>query len=167
VAAAVPTAALEAAQSAQYRRVLLDDPDRLFGLGGLGMRGEGFGLGVGQGRLGGGAGEGTAGVVGSEAIVLGALDKSLVDSVVRRNLNQIRYCYQQELTASPSLMGKIVVKFVVAKDGSVTSVTTKSSTMANPTLEGCINARFLRMRFPEPKGGGIVIVSYPFVFSPG
>ena len=27
--------------------------------------------------------------------------------------------------------------------------------------------RFLKMQFPEPKGGGIVIVSYPFVFSPG
>jgi len=25
----------------------------------------------------------------------------------------------------------------------------------------------MRFRFPEPKGGGIVIVSYPFIFQPG
>ena len=34
-------------------------------------------------------------------------------------------------------------------------------------VEQCIVGRFMRMQFPEPKGGGIVIVSYPFIFSPG
>ena len=84
-----------------------------------------------------------------------------------RNLSQIRYCYQRELTKSPSLSGKVNVKFVIAKDGSVSSSTTKSSTLANPTVEGCINARFMRFTFPEPRGGGIVVVSYPFLFAPG
>jgi len=58
-----------------------------------------------------------------------------------------------------------VVKFVIAKDGSVSSASTKASTLNNPIVEKCINARFMRMRFPSPKGGGIVIVSYPFVFN--
>ena len=44
---------------------------------------------------------------------------------------------------------------------------TKSSTMGNKAVEGCINSRFQRFKFPEPKGGGIVIVSYPFIFQPG
>jgi hypothetical protein len=39
--------------------------------------------------------------------------------------------------------------------------------MNNPAVESCINGRFMRFQFPEPKGGGIVIVSYPFIFSPG
>ena len=44
-------------------------------------------------------------------------------------------------------------------------VTTKATTMANTDLEACLHERFKRMKFPEPKGGGIVIVSYPFVLS--
>ena len=58
-----------------------------------------------------------------------------------------------------------MVKFVISKDGSVATATTKSTTLRNPIVEKCINARFMRMRFPAPKGGGIVIVSYPFVFN--
>ena len=80
---------------------------------------------------------------------------------------QLRYCYQRELTKNPNLGGKITVKFVIAKDGTVSSATTKTSTMNNPAVESCINGRFMKFQFPEPKGGGIVIVSYPFIFSPG
>ncbi len=112
-------------------------------------------------------GEGGIGRMGSDPIILGALDKSLIDAVLKRNMNQIRYCYQRELTKNPNLGGKIVVKFVIAKDGTVSNATTKSSTMGSPAVENCINSRFMRFTFPEPKGGGIVIVSYPFVFSPG
>ncbi len=139
------------------------------GLGGLGTKGRGSGAagyGTGGGHFG-AKGEGQIGTIGGEAIVLGALDKSLVDAVVRRHLNQIRYCYQRELTKDPQLAGKIVVKFVISKDGTVSSASTKSSTMGNSAVESCINGRFMRFAFPEPKGGGIVIVSYPFIFSPG
>jgi TonB family protein len=80
---------------------------------------------------------------------------------------QIRYCYQRELTKNPTLGGKITVKFVIAKDGTVSSATITTSTMANPTVESAICARFLRFQFPAPEGGGIVIVKYPFIFSPG
>lgn len=102
-----------------------------------------------------------------EVISIGALDKSLVDQVVKRNMAQIRYCYQRELTKDPNLGGKVTVKFVIAGDGSVSSATTRSSTLGNASAESCINGRFMRMQFPAPKGGGIVIVSYPFLFSPG
>ncbi|MFN7144107.1 MAG: AgmX/PglI C-terminal domain-containing protein [Myxococcota bacterium] len=139
------------------------------GLGGLGTKGRGSGAsgyGSGGGNFG-SKGEGGIGTVGGDPIILGALDKSLIDAVIKRNMSQIRYCYQRELTKNPTLGGKITVKFVIAKDGTVSSATTKSSTMSNPAVESCINGRFMRFQFPEPKGGGIVIVSYPFIFSPG
>ena len=139
------------------------------GLGGLGTKGRGSGrsgYGKGGGSFG-AKGEGGIGTIGGDPIILGALDKSLIDAVIKRHMNQIRYCYQRELTKNPSLGGKIVVKFVIAKDGTVSKASTKSSTMGNKAVEGCINSRFMRFQFPEPKGGGIVIVSYPFIFSPG
>ena len=58
------------------------------------------------------------------------------------------------------------MKFVISKTGSVSKASTKSSTLNNSAVEGCINSRFMRFKFPEPKGGGIVIVSYPFIFQP-
>ncbi len=139
------------------------------GLGGMGTKGRGSGAsgyGSGGGNFG-AKGSGGIGRIGGDPIILGALDKSLIDRVIKRHMNQIRYCYQRELTKNPNLGGKITVKFVIAKDGTVSKASTKKSTMGNSAVESCINRRFHRFRFPEPKGGGIVIVSYPFIFSPG
>jgi hypothetical protein len=139
------------------------------GLGGLGTKGIGSGAsgyGAGGGNFG-AKGKGAIGAVGGDPIILGALDRSLIDEVVKRHLKAIRYCYQRELTKSPNLKGKIVVKFVIAKDGSVSSASKKSSTIKNAGVESCVVSRFKRMQFPKPKGGGIVIVSYPFIFTSG
>lgn len=139
------------------------------GLGGLGTKGMGSGAsgyGSGGGNFG-AKGEGGIGRVGGDPIILGALDRSLIDEVIKRHMNAIRYCYQRELTKSPSLGGKIVIKFVIAKDGSVSSANVKTTTMNNSAVESCVSGRFMRMQFPQPKGGGIVIVSYPFLFAPG
>jgi hypothetical protein len=113
------------------------------------------------------AGEGGTATIGNDTIIMGTLDKELIDAVIKRNMNQLRYCYQRELTRNETLAGKITVKFVIAKDGTVSSATTKSTTMANPAVEDCLNGRFMKFQFPEPHGGGIVIVAYPFVFTPG
>ncbi|MDP2312110.1 MAG: AgmX/PglI C-terminal domain-containing protein [Pseudomonadota bacterium] len=154
------------------------------GNGGLGSRRGGFGGGGTAQELGGfgprGRGPGgngfapTGGVkddgkisTPETSIVMGGLDRSQIDEVVKRSMSQIRYCYQRELTKNPGLGGKVTVKFTIAGDGSVSSAITKASTLANPAVESCINGRFLRMGFPSPKGNGLVIVSYPFLFSPG
>ena len=39
----------------------------------------------------------------------------------------------------------------------------QKSTMNNRNVETCIAKAVRRWLFPKPKGGGIVIVSYPFV----
>ena len=139
------------------------------GLGGLGTKGRGSGAsgyGSGGGHFG-KKGEGGIGRIGGDPIILGALDKSLIDAVIKRHMNQIRYCYQRELTKNPNLGGKITVKFVINKSGAVSKASIKSSSMGNKSVESCITGRFMRFQFPQPKGGGIVIVSYPFIFSPG
>ena len=138
------------------------------GLGGLGNKGSGRGR-SGYGTGGGSFGKKKKGAISrrGRAIVLGALDKSLIDRVIKRNMSQIRYCYQRQLSKNPSLSGKITIKFVISKTGSVSRASVKRSTMGNKAVESCIAGRFRRFKFPQPKGGGIVIVSYPFIFSPG
>lgn len=102
-----------------------------------------------------------------EPVIMGGLDKSLIDAVVKRHMNQVRYCYQRELSRDPDLSGKVTVQFVIARDGSVSKAKIKSSSLGSEAVESCITDRFLRLDFPEPSGGGIVIVSYPFMFSRG
>lgn len=102
-----------------------------------------------------------------EGPILGALDKTAIDETMRANVDLIRDCYEQALTANPRLRGKLVVKFAILKDGTVSTAATKSSTLNHPQVEDCINQEVMRFQFPTPKGGGMVIVSYPFVFEPG
>lgn len=65
-----------------------------------------------------------------------------------------------------TLEGKLTVRFVIAKDGKVSSSQVKATTLPHGSVEACVVDRFTKLRFPEPKGGGIVIVAYPFIFSP-
>ena len=135
-------------------------------LGGLGTRGRGGGdLGYGQGPSAGPRPEGDIGGIGGDPIIIGALDSSLIDGVIKRHMNQFRYCYQRELNKDPTLAGKITVKFVIAGDGSVSRATIKRSSMGSTAVERCLTGRFMKLQFPEPKGNGIVIVSYPFMFT--
>lgn len=100
-------------------------------------------------------------------VTIGVIDPSLVDRVVKRNLASIRYCYQRQLQQQPALAGKVSVKFVISRDGSVSSASAETSSLHSPAVEACIQTRFMNMTFPAPKGGGIVIVKYPFLFAPG
>ncbi len=102
--------------------------------------------------------------VGGDAVILGALDKAVIDEVVRRDMSRLRYCYQRELAKLPTLSGSVTVKFVVSSTGTVSSASTGTTTLGNAEVEGCLNARFMELVFPRPAGGGIAIVKYPFEF---
>lgn len=99
-------------------------------------------------------------------IILGALDKALIDQVIDAGLGRLDACYQAEKARTRSLSGRITVKFVVARDGTVRSAFPKESSFPSGNVEQCVATAFLGLRFPEPKGGGIVIASYPFSFAP-
>jgi len=135
---------------------------------GLGTRGSGLGGGSGYGTGGGHFGRSSTGpeTLPSEPVVLGALSKEAIQEVILEHVTRIRFCYERELKARPNLSGKIVVKFVIAKDGTVSSADIKESTLDLPDMESCVLDVIRQMAFPEPKGGGIVIVSYPFLFRP-
>jgi len=140
------------------------------GPGGFGTKGRGSSGASGYGSGGGNFGSKSEGGIGKpygDPVIVGDLARSQIDAVVKRNMNQIRYCYQRELTKNPALGGKITERFVIVNDGTVTSAETKSSTMNNDAVESCIDGRFKRFQFPMPTDGENVTVSYPFIFSPG
>jgi hypothetical protein len=162
-------------------------PGDAAGLGGLGLRGSGSGgggigdsIGIGgintRGRGGGTEGYGSGvgglggkkdvdiGITSSDPMVVGSLDKELIRKVIHANRNQIRYCYESQLNRFPKLAGKISIRFMISAQGSVSQSSVAQSTVNNAEMEACVAGRVRMWNFPKPKGGGIVIVTYPFIF---
>lgn len=104
-------------------------------------------------------------VVPSTPHVAGVMDKEIIRRVVRQHLNEVRGCYDRELPRSPALAGRLVVKFVIAPNGSVAGAIAESSTLANARVEACVTAAVARWTFPTARDAGTAIVSYPFVFA--
>jgi len=141
------------------------------GLGNLGTigKGGGGGNGSGYGRGAGGLGGRRAhapDVIPGTANVRGSLDKEIIRRIIRRHINEVKFCYEQELTKKPQLGGRIMVQFTIAASGQVIASVLQNSTMGNAKVENCTVQAVRRWEFPKPLGGGIVIVSYPFVLTP-
>ena len=117
-------------------------PAGALGVGGLGIRGPMVAL----GRL----------------QIRGALDGVIIRRIIRRHMNEVKYCYQKELQ-NPSLHGRAVVRFVINAEGQVTRSNIKSSTLAHRKVEECLKHATRRWLFPRPRAG-VVTVQAPFVF---
>ncbi len=138
------------------------------GLGNLGTigKGGGGGSGSGYGRGAGGLGGRRAhapDVVPGTAQVRGSLDKEIIRRIIRRHLNEVKFCYEKELMKKADLYGRVMIQFTISGTGQVVASVVQNSTMNNPPVEQCIAGAVRRWEFPKPQGGGIVIVSYPFV----
>ena len=154
--------------------------------GGLGRSGRGAGGGgtgygtigtgkygvIGHGSGGGGTGygSGSGGMRGrhsdpkvriGNSAVQGDLDKNIIRRYVRRQLPQIRYCYEKQLLTDPKLAGTVRVHFVIGVNGAVTSA---SASGISKEVSSCVARAVRAIRFPKPKGGGVVEVTYPFRF---
>ncbi len=124
------------------------------GVGGLGTAGSGKKSAAGGGK---------AGVKQGKPVVMGSMSKEIILRVIRKHRNQVRYCYEKQLAAEPKLSGEATLKFAIAPTGKVQTAVIQSSSVGNASLEKCVLAAVRRMKFPST-GGGIVVVSFPFIF---
>jgi hypothetical protein len=141
------------------------------GIGTIGTIGHGLGhgigggVGAGHGHLDGGHTPGPPFIRSGSTTVNGRLPPETIQRVVRQNFGRFRACYADALAHNPSIEGRVVVKFVIGRDGAVESAADGGSDMTASVSE-CVVRRFGDLAFPEPTGG-IVTVVYPLVFSPG
>jgi outer membrane biosynthesis protein TonB len=136
---------------------------------GSGVSTAGVGGGKGTKSLGGGLGQGKTGsggvgLIEEESEVTGGLDREVIAQYIKTQLGQILYCYERQLSASPELYGKVAVKFTISGTGKVETQAINNTTLKNTSVEGCILNRIAQWKFPEPKGGTKVLVTYPFLF---
>ena len=170
-----------------------DEIGDAFGAGGLGLsgigeggggRGEGIGLGS-IGTLGHGAGTGTGQGFGSghgrlggshrtrapqvrmgATSVSGRLPPEVIQRIVRQNYGRFRMCYEEGLARNPNLEGRVSVRFVIGRDGSVSNVANGGSDLPDNGVVQCVIRAYYGLSFPQPEGG-IVTVVYPIMFAPG
>lgn len=121
---------------------------------------------IGPGALAGDAPAGEEDATPADAPKLGELQRAEIDAEIQEHVPRIRACYDDGLRRDSSLAGKVTVKFVIGADGAVTSAQEASGDLADEAVVACVVDAIGQMSFPEPEGGGIVIVSYPFVFTP-
>lgn len=127
-------------------------------------RGTGSSVGTGTSLKAGRTGSGGVGILEEETQIVGGLDKDVIAQFIKARLGQILYCYERELSAQPDLYGKVAVKFTIAGTGLVSERQVNQSTLANLRVENCILQKISAWKFPEPRGGTNVVVTYPFLF---
>jgi len=139
------------------------------GIGGVGTKGRGGGLGSygsGVGGLG-KKGDRDVSIQAGTAAVVGSIDKELIRKVIQEHASQIRYCYEQELQRDPKLEGKVSIRWVINADGRVQNAQVDggggATTLQNDRVQRCMMDRIASWEFPKPKGGGIAVITYPWI----
>ncbi|HEX4925633.1 MAG TPA: AgmX/PglI C-terminal domain-containing protein, partial [Bdellovibrionales bacterium] len=154
-------------QTSLYSRGLVANP---LGAGGRATGAGGYGT---KGKGGGQAGYGSLSLVGSsnaffqpierEAFVEGGLDRDQISEVIQRHLGEVRFCYEQGLQSQPELSGRVAVRFMINAAGQVSTAGVQRSSLRSDSVESCIIQRLKSWKFPEPRGGVNVKVTYPFL----
>jgi len=142
------------------------------GLGNIGTIGHGAGTGNGQGfgnghgRLGGAHATKSPQLRQGATTVNGRLPPEVIQRIVRQNFGRFRLCYENGLRTNPTLSGRVAVKFVIDRSGSVSTAQDGGSDIPDKGVVSCVVRGFGNLSFPQPEGG-IVTVVYPITFSPG
>lgn len=145
------------------------------GGGGLGLRGDSVGSAIDPSK------------------VKGRLPPEVIRNVVRDNFDGMKRCYEEGLGRDPALKGKIITKFVIERDGTVSTAAeihdapptelpnlpanvaadaflqrqhqAEEPRFPDPMVTACVVSKFKALKFPQPQGG-IVTVVYPIIFQP-
>lgn len=92
----------------------------------------------------------------------GILPEQEVVKVCNEHLQYMKECYQSILRKSPTVEGKITLRFEIDPTGYVKDVETTLSELPGE-METCLHEVFQQMVFPPPVGGNAVF-EQPFLF---
>lgn len=101
--------------------------------------------------------------------VVGSIDKRIIQKVSRQHSGELRTCYSEELETKPTLTGSLTLQWTINTSGSVSTVEIKERDMSYKNIrnfENCLVTTIRHWRFPAPKGGQPVKVTYPIEFEP-
>jgi outer membrane biosynthesis protein TonB len=100
------------------------------------------------------------------AVEGGHADLASITREIRSRRKAIAACYERALKQTPTLAGKLVVRFSIAAAGNVSAADIDDDTLGAPEVGACVRALVLRWRFAPPAAAPVEL-SFPFVFQSG
>ena len=100
-----------------------------------------------------------------KTVVLGSIDPELLRKILQEYIPQFKYCYQQELKTNENAEGVIDLSFRIQGSGRVSNIrVTGKKAKFSPSGVSCMSKVLRIIKFPIPKGGGVVDVKQPLNF---
>jgi TPR repeat protein len=99
--------------------------------------------------------------------IVGSLSKEIVQAVITRHLEQVRFCYMDERPRLPDFFGgELLIQLMIDPDGRTSEVLLVKTSLNNAKVEQCLLLKIQKWKFPSPKDRKPNTVSFPLVFSP-
>ena len=100
-----------------------------------------------------------------DSTVEGGLPKEVVRRIVRRYMGQLRGCYEKQLAREAGATGTLSLTFTIDARGTL-SASKATSKAFDALMTKCVEEGMERWRFPLPKDGKVVEVTYDLLLSP-
>ena len=101
---------------------------------------------------------------GERKFFKGVIDKEAVRRVIRRNVHQLRTCYERLAQKNPNASGRVDLNWTIEANGRVGSVKVVRSQIRDKRTLDCMKLHLAGWKFPDPPEGIIGDINYPFVF---
>ncbi len=104
--------------------------------------------------------------VEAPAALSGRLPPEVIQRVVREHFEEFRRCYEAGLGRDATLSGRVNVRFVISRQGTVASASDGGSSLPDAQVRDCVINAFKPLEFPKPENGTVTVV-YPIMLAPG
>lgn len=96
----------------------------------------------------------------------GSINPGIIAKTLARHVGAFQYCYNKSLRSNAGLSGELKVIFVILESGDVLvdNIGFSGPAAKDANLTSCIKRVFVRIKFPQPKGGDVT-VGYPLNFT--
>jgi TonB family protein len=98
---------------------------------------------------------------GGTPVIVGSLAGDQLDRVVHDADGAVSACQGDAGVRA----GALTARFTIGPSGAVSESAITDSTLHDARFESCLQRVVAKLKFPAPKDGGVVHVSYPFVFA--
>jgi Ca-activated chloride channel family protein len=95
--------------------------------------------------------------------VAGGLAPSVVERIVRQRVGMMRNCYQSGLARDPWMAGRLLVRFVISREGRVISAVNGGDDLSEKAVVNCVLGLLRATPFPEAESE-FVTVSFSVFF---
>lgn len=97
----------------------------------------------------------------------GGLARGDVQTVIRRHTVDVRACYEEWMWRGKDAAIDVTVTWQIGPEGQVTSATITRDTLPASGVARCVHRAVLSWRFPPPRCGGRVDVTFPWLLRVG